>query len=89
MLNLTEAIIWVFYDIIEQILGPGMSEKMWEVTIKHAKTCVLGNKNYVFRGPNYTIFLNPICQLMKAEINGSIYPTHNLSNMNRVCVILS
>ncbi|XVF09564.1 hypothetical protein REPUB_Repub07fG0105000 [Reevesia pubescens] len=68
---------------LRNILGPGMSEKMWDVTIKHAKTCVMGNKHYVFRGSNYTIFLNPICQLMKAEINGSIYPTHNLSNINR------
>lgn len=65
------------------ILGPGMSEKMWDVTIKHAKTCVMGNKSYVFRNSNYTIFLNPICQIMKAEINGSIYPTHNLNNINR------
>ncbi|XWS50751.1 hypothetical protein CRYUN_Cryun12cG0114200 [Craigia yunnanensis] len=68
---------------LRTILGPGMSEKMWDVTIKHAKTCVMGNKYYVFRGSNYTIFLNPVCQLIKAEINGSIYPTHNLSNINR------
>ncbi|XWS60930.1 hypothetical protein CRYUN_Cryun07bG0081000 [Craigia yunnanensis] len=68
---------------LRRILGHGMSEKMWEVTIKHAKTCVMGNKHYVFQGSNYTIFLNPICQLTKAEINGSIYPTHNKSNINR------
>ncbi|XVE58803.1 hypothetical protein DITRI_Ditri04bG0198200 [Diplodiscus trichospermus] len=68
---------------LRRILGPGMSEKMWDATIKHAKTCVMGNKYYVFRGSNYTIFLNPICQLIKAEINGSTYPTHNLSNINR------
>ncbi|XP_021292142.1 protein SAR DEFICIENT 1 [Herrania umbratica] len=71
---------------LRSILGPGMSEKMWDVTIKHAKTCVMGNKYYVFRGSNYTIFLNPICQLVKAEINGGIYPTHNLSNMNRAYI---
>ncbi|XVF50551.1 hypothetical protein PTKIN_Ptkin04bG0110400 [Pterospermum kingtungense] len=68
---------------LRRILGPGMSEKMWDVTIKHAKTCVMGNKHYIFRNSNYTIFLNPICQLMKAEINGSIYPIHNLNNINR------
>ncbi|XP_022774888.1 protein SAR DEFICIENT 1-like [Durio zibethinus] len=68
---------------LRRILGPGMSEKMWDVIIKHAKTCVMSNEYYVFRGSNYTIFLNPICQLVKAEINGSIYPTHNLSNINR------
>ncbi|KAE8676125.1 Protein SAR DEFICIENT 1 [Hibiscus syriacus] len=68
---------------LRRILGPGMSEKMWDVTIKHAKTCVMGNKYYVSRGANYRIFLNPICQLMKAEINGTIYPIQNLDSINR------
>ncbi|KAE8726588.1 hypothetical protein F3Y22_tig00006613pilonHSYRG00078 [Hibiscus syriacus] len=60
-----------------------MSEKMWSVTIKHAKTCVMGNKYYVFGGSNCRIWLNPICQILKAEINGSFYPTHNLSGNNK------
>ncbi|KHG13954.1 ATP-binding cassette sub-family C member Sur [Gossypium arboreum] len=68
---------------LRKILGPGMSEKMWEVTIKHAKTCVMGNKYYVFQGTNYRIFLNPICQLVKAEINGTTYPIQTLSSINR------
>lgn len=33
---------------ILQILGPGMSTKMWEVTVDHARTCVLDKKNYVY-----------------------------------------
>ncbi|TYI64057.1 hypothetical protein E1A91_D09G060300v1 [Gossypium mustelinum] len=68
---------------IRKILGPGMSEKTWDVTIKHAKTCVMGNKYYVFQGTNYRIFLNPICQLVKAEINGTTYPIQTLSSINR------
>ncbi|XP_022735435.1 protein SAR DEFICIENT 1-like isoform X1 [Durio zibethinus] len=68
---------------LRRILGSGMSEKVWEVTIKHAKTCVMGNKHYIFQGSDYAIFLNPICQVIKAEINGSIYPIHNLNNINR------
>ncbi|MBA0816005.1 hypothetical protein Gohar_000715, partial [Gossypium harknessii] len=60
-----------------------MSEKMWDVTIKHAKTCVMGNKYYVFQGTNYRVFLNPICQLVKAEINGTTYPIQTLSSINR------
>jgi hypothetical protein len=27
-----------------QILGTGMSAKMWEVTVEHARTCVLDDK---------------------------------------------
>ncbi|GMI75458.1 SAR Deficient 1 [Hibiscus trionum] len=68
---------------LRRILGPGMSEKMWDVTIKHAKTCVMGNKYYVSRGSNYRILLNPICQLLKAEINGSVYPIQSLTSINR------
>nr|KJB80429.1 hypothetical protein B456_013G096800 [Gossypium raimondii] len=66
-----------------------MSEKLWDVTIKHAKTCVMGNKYYVFQGTNYRVFLNPICQLVKAEINGTTYPIQTLSSINRVSFILS
>jgi hypothetical protein len=33
---------------ILQILGPGMSAKMWEVTVDHARTCVLDKKLYVY-----------------------------------------
>ncbi|XP_039022558.1 protein SAR DEFICIENT 1-like [Hibiscus syriacus] len=68
---------------LRRIFGVRMSEKMWNVTIKHAKTCVMGNKHYVFQGSDYRIMLNPICQLIKAEINGSIYPTHKQSDVDR------
>ncbi|MBA0667728.1 hypothetical protein Goklo_000781 [Gossypium klotzschianum] len=66
-----------------------MSEKMWDVKIKHAKTCVMGNKYYVFQGTNYRVFLNPICQLVKAESNGTTYTIQTLSSINRVSFILS
>ena len=62
----------------------GMSEKMWEVTIKHAKTCVMGNKLYVYRGPQFTIYLNAICQMVKAYVNGQIIPNRDMPNMNKV-----
>ncbi|XP_027343847.1 protein SAR DEFICIENT 1-like isoform X2 [Abrus precatorius] len=68
---------------LRKILGVGMSEKMWEVTIKHAKTCNMGNKLYVYRGANFTIFLNAICQLVRADVNGQNFPSKELSNMSR------
>lgn len=70
--------------LCNQILGIGMSEKMWDVTIKHAKTCNMGNKLYVYRGTHFTIFLNAICQLVRADIHGQTLPNRELSNMNRV-----
>ncbi|XP_047328754.1 calmodulin-binding protein 60 F-like [Impatiens glandulifera] len=33
---------------LRTILGSGMSNRMWENTVEHAKTCVLGNKLYVY-----------------------------------------
>ncbi|KAH1074641.1 hypothetical protein J1N35_026969 [Gossypium stocksii] len=69
---------------LRRILGPRMSERKLDHAINHARTCVMGNKYYVFRGSNYRILLNPICQLMGAEINGSAYPAHSLSNIDTV-----
>ncbi|KAG2667461.1 hypothetical protein I3760_15G116200 [Carya illinoinensis] len=60
-----------------------MSEKMWEVTIRHAKTCVLGSKLYLFRRNEHIIILNPICQVVRAVIDGQLYPTRDLNNINR------
>ncbi|CAJ1936854.1 unnamed protein product [Sphenostylis stenocarpa] len=68
---------------LRKILGVGMSERMWDATIKHAKTCEKGNKYYVYRGLNFTIFLNSICQLVRADINGQSFPGRELSNMTR------
>ncbi|XP_022856717.1 protein SAR DEFICIENT 1 [Olea europaea var. sylvestris] len=58
---------------LRQILGVGMSDKMWDVTSNHAKTCNLGTKLYRHRGHNYTLILNPICQIVSLEIDGQIF----------------
>lgn len=33
-----------------QILGSGMSAKMWEATIEHARTCILPTQMYMYFG---------------------------------------
>ncbi|KAL0355243.1 UNVERIFIED_CONTAM: protein SAR DEFICIENT 1 [Sesamum radiatum] len=58
---------------LRKILGVGMSEKMWEATLKHAKTCVMGSKLYRYHANTYTLTFTPICQLLKAEFNGQVY----------------
>ncbi|CAJ2676124.1 unnamed protein product [Trifolium pratense] len=68
---------------LRKILGMGMSEKMWDVTIRHAKTCLMGNKLYVYRGPQVTIYLNAICQMVKAYVDGQIIPNRDINNMNK------
>ncbi|RZB95240.1 Protein SAR DEFICIENT 1 isoform A [Glycine soja] len=74
---------FVDFHRLKKILGVGMSDKMWDVTIKHAKTCEKGNKYYAYRGHNFTVFLNSICQLVRADINGQTFPGRELSNMTR------
>lgn len=61
-----------------------MSERMWEVAINHAKKCSLGNKLYVYSGSDYTILLNPICQVVRAIIDGHVYPTRGLNDVAKV-----
>lgn len=60
---------------LKNILGVGMSDRMWESTIKHARTCTLGNKLYIYRGSHFTMTLNPICMVVKVKINGQTYAT--------------
>lgn len=57
-----------------------MSDKIWDVTLKHARECTLGNKLYVHRGPDFFLTLNPICEVMEAEINGQIFPSREALN---------
>ncbi|XAR67547.1 hypothetical protein NMG60_11002340 [Bertholletia excelsa] len=68
---------------LRQIFGVGMSEKMWEATIKHARTCNMGDKLYRYRGANYDVVLSPVCRVLKAEINGQTFPTQELTPLNR------
>ncbi|POO01880.1 Calmodulin binding protein [Trema orientale] len=71
---------------LRKILGVGMSERMWEVTLKHARTCEMGNKMYIFRGNQLSLMLNPICQVLKAEINGQAYSSKEIFYNNRAYI---
>lgn len=65
-----------------------MSEKMWDVTLKHARDCVLGSKLYIYGGSSYTIILNPICEIVKVVVNGQTYSKQYLSSLNSVRISL-
>ncbi|XP_071691275.1 protein SAR DEFICIENT 1-like [Rutidosis leptorrhynchoides] len=71
---------------LRKILGLGMSDKMWDTTINHARKCVLQNKLYISRGPNHTIYLNPVCQVVKVVINGESFSGNNLSTVNKAYI---
>jgi len=62
-----------------------MSDKMWEVTVKHAMTCDMGSKLYIYRGPHFIIFLDPICKLIRADVNGQTFSNRDqISHLNKV-----
>ncbi|XP_022134822.1 calmodulin-binding protein 60 A isoform X3 [Momordica charantia] len=41
--------LYVYPARLRNILGPGMSTKMWDATIEHAQTCVLDRKIYLYK----------------------------------------
>ncbi|KAM0933084.1 putative CALMODULIN-BINDING PROTEIN60 [Dioscorea sansibarensis] len=68
---------------LRMILGMAMSEKMWEATIKHARTCRLGEKHYFYRGSSFSIIINPICEIQGVFINGLICKLEDLIPQQR------
>ncbi|KAG6490576.1 hypothetical protein ZIOFF_051876 [Zingiber officinale] len=47
---------------LRDILGVGMSDRVWEATVAHAKTCPVGGKLYVYQGSQCSLLLNCICE---------------------------
>lgn len=68
---------------LRQILGAGMSDRMWEVTINHARTCIIGDKQYFYRASDCIVLLNPICEVLGAVFDGLAYWPNQLNRMQR------
>ncbi|GAB2209748.1 hypothetical protein Droror1_Dr00026971 [Drosera rotundifolia] len=64
---------------LRKILGASMSEKKLEALIKHAKTCGMGTKLYIYRENGYNLVLSPICQILEITINGQTCLMENLT----------
>lgn len=70
-----------------QILGSGMSNKMWEVLVEHAKTCVLSGKLYVYYpddARNVGVVFNNIYELSGLITNDQYYSADSLSDTQKV-----
>ncbi|KAM0895608.1 hypothetical protein ACQ4PT_023730 [Festuca glaucescens] len=59
-------------DVLRMIMGDGRTDRMWEVTTKHARQCEAGDKVYAYTAgqPGATVYVNSICQLVKIELAG-------------------
>ncbi|GMI77578.1 hypothetical protein like AT2G18750 [Hibiscus trionum] len=74
---------------LRNILGSGMSNRMWDVLLEHARTCVLSGKLYVYYPDNVRsvgIVFNNIHELSGLIANGQYYAAESLSNDQKVYV---
>ncbi|KAL5774588.1 hypothetical protein ACOSP7_012145 [Xanthoceras sorbifolium] len=74
---------------LRNILGSGMSNKMWDVLVEHAKTCVLSGKLYVYYPDDARtvgVVFNDIYELSGLIANGQYYSADSLSDSQKVNV---
>ncbi|KAG9133009.1 hypothetical protein Leryth_015388 [Lithospermum erythrorhizon] len=74
---------------LRNILGSGMSNKMWEVLLEHAKTTVLSGKLYVYypdESRNVGAVFNNIYELIGLIANDQYYTADSLSDSQKVFV---
>ncbi|KAK4254812.1 hypothetical protein QN277_007904 [Acacia crassicarpa] len=74
---------------LRNILGSGMSNKMWDVLVEHAKTCVLSGKLYVYYpedARNVGVVFNNIYELSGLITNGQYHSADYLNESQKVYV---
>lgn len=74
---------------LRNILGSGMSNKMWEALLDHAKTCVLGGKLYVYYPEdtrNVGVIFNDIYELRGLITGEQFFSADSLSDNQKVYV---
>ncbi|KAF8392914.1 hypothetical protein HHK36_021154 [Tetracentron sinense] len=74
---------------LRNILGSGMSNKMWDVLVEHAKTCALSGKLYVYHPDdtrNVGVVFNNIYELSGLISGGQYYSADSLSENQKVYV---
>ncbi|CAN1198467.1 Calmodulin-binding protein 60 C [Linum perenne] len=72
---------------LRNILGSGMSNKMWEALLEHAKTCVLSGKLYVYYpedSRNVGVVFDNIYQLNGLISGDQYYSADSLSDEQKV-----
>ncbi|KAL3522186.1 hypothetical protein ACH5RR_015020 [Cinchona calisaya] len=74
---------------LRNILGGGMSNKMWDVLVEHAKTCVLSGNHYIYYPDdlrNVGVVFNNIYELTGLIAGGQYYPADSLSDSQKIYV---
>ncbi|XP_022987296.1 calmodulin-binding protein 60 B-like [Cucurbita maxima] len=74
---------------LRSILGSGMSNKMWDALLEHAKTCVLGGKLYIYypeETRNVGVVFNNIYELNGLITGEQYFSADSLSDSQKVYV---
>ncbi|KAL1829743.1 hypothetical protein DCAR_0209112 [Daucus carota subsp. sativus] len=74
---------------LRNILGSGMSNKMWDVLLEHAKTCILTGKVYVYYPSdvrNIGVVFNNIYELSGLIVDNEFHSADSLSDSQKVYV---
>lgn len=71
-----------------QILGNGMSAKMWELMVDHARTCTLDGHKYMYYPKSNTqrmegAVFNVVGEVMGLYSNGQFIPLSELSDVQK------
>ncbi|KAH9619257.1 hypothetical protein KSS87_007041, partial [Heliosperma pusillum] len=72
---------------LRNILGSGMSNKMWDALVEHAKTCVLSEKLYIYysEGPQGVgVIFNSVYEFSGLIAGGQYYSTDALSDNQKI-----
>ncbi|XP_020679110.1 calmodulin-binding protein 60 A isoform X2 [Dendrobium catenatum] len=72
---------------LRSLLGNGMSNKIWEATVEHARECVPDDKLYSYcRGQGVILIFNSIYQLIGANIDHIYHSLNELSASQKIIV---
>lgn len=66
-----------------------MSNRMWEVLVEHAKTCVMSGKYYIYysdEARNIGAIFNNIYEFTGLIASGQYYSAESLNESQKVCI---
>ncbi|CAN8251876.1 unnamed protein product [Cochlearia groenlandica] len=78
---------------LRQVLGTGMSSKMWEITLDHARSCVLDNSVHVYPPPGFqkktAVVFNVVAQVLGLLVEFQFMQADKLSEIEKALNPLS
>lgn len=77
--------------MFSQILGTGMSSKMWEITLDHARSCALDNSVHAYQPPGYqkktAVVFNVVAQVLGLLVDFQYIPAEKLSEIEKALIL--